>query len=119
MAKLLIHLATGPENPTRAALALLVAKTAAADGHDVAVFIAGDGVQLARPGTAAMTHGIGTGAFGEHWQALAEAGVPIYLSGMSSNARGLEPEAAAEGVEFAQPNKLVELAVWADTTLTY
>src|SRR5687768_5450755 len=116
MAKILIHLATGPENPTRAALALLVAKTAKEDGHDVAVFIAGDGVQLARPGTASMTHGIGTGSVGEHWQALAEGGVPIYLSGMSSKARGLEPEAAAEGVEMAPPHKLVELAVWADST---
>ena len=119
MSNILIHLATGPENPTRASLALLVAKTAKEDGHDVAVFIAGDGVQLARPATASMTHGIGTGAFGEHWQALAEAGVPIYLSGMSSNARGLEPEQAAEGVEMAKPNKLVELAVWADATITY
>lgn len=119
MANILIHLATGPENPTRAALALLVAKTAKEDGHDVAVFIAGDGVQLARPATASMTHGIGTGAFGEHWQALAEAGVPIYLSGMSSIARSLDLEHAAEGVELAKPNKLVELAVWADTSLTY
>ena len=47
------------------------------------------------------------------------AGVPIYLSGMSSNARGLEPDAIAEGAEMAPPTTLVELAVWADSTLTY
>jgi uncharacterized protein len=35
MAKLLVHLATGPENPTRGALALLVARTAVDEGHDV------------------------------------------------------------------------------------
>ena len=119
MAKLLVHLATGPENPTRGALALLVARTAAEEGHDVQVFLAGDGVQYARPATASTSHGIGTGSFGEHWEALVSAGVPIYLSGMSSNARGLEPEAAAEGVEMAKPTKLVELATWADSTLTY
>jgi hypothetical protein len=38
---------------------------------------------------------------------------------MSSNARGLEPDAVAEGAEMAPPTKLVELATWADTTLTY
>ena len=119
MAKLLIHLATGPENPTRGALALLVARTAAEEGHDVQVFIAGDGVQYARPATAAIVQGVGTGSFGEHWEALVTAEVPIYLSRMSSNARGLEPEAAAEGIEMATPQKLVELAVWADSTLTY
>jgi uncharacterized protein len=119
MAKLLIHLATGPENPTRGALALLVARTAVEEGHDVQVFIAGDGVQYARPATASTAQGIGTGSFGEHWEALSSAGVPIYLSGMSSNARGLEPDAVAEGVEIASPAKLVELATWADSTFTY
>jgi predicted peroxiredoxin len=119
MAKFLIHLATGPENPTRGALALLVARTAAEEGHDVQVFLAGDGVQYARPATASTAHGIGTGSFGEHWEALVAAGVPIFLSGMSSNARGIDPEHAADGVELAPPTKLVELATWASTTLTY
>jgi uncharacterized protein len=119
MAKLLIHLATGPENPTRGALALLVARTAVDEGHDVQVFIAGDGVHYARPATASTVHGVGTGSFGEHWEALGRDGVPIFLSGMSSNARGLEPDAIAEGAEMAPPTTLVELAVWADSTLTY
>lgn len=119
MAKVLVHLATGPENPTRAALALLVARTALEEGHDVRVFLAGDAVQFARPATASIAHGIGTGSFGEHWEALAGAGVVLHMSGMSSQARGLDPEAMAEGVELAPPQKLVELAVWADTALTY
>ena len=119
MAKLLVHLATGPENPTRGALALLVARTAVDEGHEVQLFLAGDAVQYARPATASTAHGIGTGSFGEHWEALVSAGVPIHLSGMSSNARGLEPESAAEGIEMATPAMLVELAVWADSTLTY
>lgn len=119
MAKILVHLATGPENPTRAALALLVARTAAEEGNEVRVFVAGDGVQLARPATAAATQGVGTGSFAEHWSALVERGVPIFLSGMSSSARGVEPDAAAGAAELAPPAKLVELAVWADSTLTY
>jgi uncharacterized protein len=114
--KLLVHLATGPEHPTRAALALLVARTAASEGHEVQVFLAGDAVQLARPETAEAAHGIGTGAFGEHWSALREAGVPVFLSGLSSKARGVE---GGEGVELAPPQKLVELAAWADNALTY
>src|SRR4029450_8049724 len=61
MSKLLIHLATGPENPTRGALALLVARTAVDEGHDVQVFLAGDGVQYARPATASIVQGGGTG----------------------------------------------------------
>ncbi len=119
MAKILVHLATGPENPTRAALALLVARTAAGEGHEVQLFLAGDAVALARPETAAAAHGIGTGPVSEHWEAIVSAGVPMFLSGMSSKARGVDAATAGVPVELAQPSKLVELAVWADTTLTY
>jgi predicted peroxiredoxin len=119
MSKFLVHLTTGPENPTRASLALLVARTAHEDGHDVRLFLAGDAVQLARPATGSLAQGIGTGSFGEHWGALAGAGVPIYLSGMSSQARGLEAEGLSEGAELSTPQVLVELADWADTTLVY
>jgi predicted peroxiredoxin len=116
MAQMLVHLATGPENPTRAALALLVARTAVEEGHDVQVFLAGDAVQLAREETAAAAVGIGTGSVAEHLAALKSAGVTIFLSGMSSKARGIE---GAEAFELAPPQKLVELANWAETTLTY
>lgn len=116
--RLLVQVATGPENPTRAALGLLVARTAAEEGHEVRLFLAGDGVQLARPETAAAAQGIGTGSVAEHWQALADAGVPVFLSGLSSKARAISAETRA-GVELAQPAKLVELAAWADSTLVY
>jgi predicted peroxiredoxin len=118
VAKLLVHLATGPENPTRAALAFLVAKTAAEEGHEVDVFLAGDAVQLARAETAGATQGIGTGSVAEHWAALREAGVSVFLSGMSSKARGVDA-GTAEAVELVPPQKLVELAAEADSTLTY
>ena len=116
MAKILVHLATGPENPTRAALALLVARTGADEGHEVQVFLAGDAVQLIREETAAAATGIGTGSVAEHLATLRGADVPIFLSGMSSKARGIE---AAEGFELMPPQKLVELAAWSDTALVY
>lgn len=85
----------------------------------MSLFLAGDGVQLVRPETAEATTGVGTGNVGEHLAALAEAGVETYLSGMSSKARSVEPGTASSEVELAPPSKLVELALWADSTLTY
>ena len=70
MSRILIHLVTGPENPTRAALALLVGRTAMDAGHDVDLFIAGDGVANLRPETLDAGHGIGTGSLREHVDAL-------------------------------------------------
>ena len=114
--KLLVHSATGPENPTRAALALLVARSAADEGHDVRVFLAGDAVHLVRDATATSVLGLGTGNVAEHLAALREAGVTLHLSGMSSKARGID---GGDGTELCPPAKLIELAAWADTTLTY
>jgi predicted peroxiredoxin len=116
MAKLLVHVATGPENATRAALGLLVARTALEEGHEVSVFLAGDAVDLAREETAAAAQGIGTGSVSEHLAALKAAGLTIFLSGMSSKARGIE---GGEGYELVPPQKLVELAAASDTALTY
>ena len=120
MGSLLVHVTHGPEAPTRAALAVLVAKTAAEAGHDVAMFFAGDATHLLREATAAAVHGIGTGSFGENLRALADAGVPLFASGMSAKARGVD-EAALGGitVEFAMPTKLVELTMTCDKVLTY
>ena len=41
MSRLLIHLASGPEHPTRATLALLVGKVALDNGHDVDIVLVG------------------------------------------------------------------------------
>ena len=120
MSKLLVHLVSGPENPTRGALAFLVARTAAAAGHEVSLFLAGDGVGYLRDATMDAAQGIGTGSVREHWTALAEAGVPLYASGMSSKARALDAGAVGDKtVEFAPPDRLVELITEADRVVTY
>lgn len=118
--RILVHLTTGVENPTKAALALLVAVTALADGHDVDVFVAGDGVSALRPESAVIMQGIGTGSVSEHLEKLRVGGAGLFASGMSSAARGLTPDQLqAQGFTPAPPNKLVELVVSADRTITY
>jgi predicted peroxiredoxin len=120
MPRLLVHIATGPENPTRAALGLLVARTALTAGHAVDVFIAGDGVGILRPETLEAGHGIGTGPFREHVDALVAGGATLYASGMSSKARGLNADALGGlAVTMAPPDRLVELVFDADRVLTY
>lgn len=120
MGRLLVHLATGPENPTRAALALLVARSALEAGHDVDVFIAGDAVAVLRPETLDVAQGIGTGSIREHVDALVAGGVTIHASGLSSKARGLTPESLGGlAVTMAPPTRLVELTFAADRVLVY
>lgn len=120
MSKLLVHLVTGPENPTRGALAFLVAKTASAEGHDVTMFLAGDAVGYLRDATMDAAHGIGTGSIREHYAALADAGVPIHASGMSSKARAIDASSlGGSSIRLAPPDRLVGLLMEADRVVTY
>ena len=120
MKKILIHVTQGPEDPTRAALAFLVAKSAIEDGHTVFLFLAGDGVQLFRSDVLDTLTGLGTGKLRDHFDAIVKGGGKFYLSGMSSKARGLTEDVLKDRpAEFAMPNVLVQLALECDRVFVY
>lgn len=120
MATILVHVTRGPEDPTRAALAFLVAKAAADEGHTVTMFLAADAVQLVRDAVLDSVNGLGTGSLRESYDAVVAAGGRLYLSGMSSKARGVtDADIAGKPAEFAMPNRLVQLALEADRMFTY
>jgi predicted peroxiredoxin len=120
VAKILVHITHGPEHPTRAALGFHIAKAAIDEGHEVTMFLAGDGVQLMRDGAIDHLNGLGTGNLRALYDAVVSSGVKIYLSGMSSKTRGLtEVELEGKPYEFAMPSRLVQLAVEHDRMFTY
>jgi predicted peroxiredoxin len=120
MGSLFVHVTHGPEAPTRAALACLVAVAAVEAGHKVSMFFAGDAAYLLKDEVIESTRGIGTGALAEHVPKLVQAGVEIHVSGMSSKSRGVtEADLASKNAAFGTPGKVVELAFAADRVLTY
>jgi len=120
MKKFLIHIHTGRENPTKAALGFLVALSALKAGHHVDLFLAGDGASLIGDQALESVEGKGTGKLNDHYKALMEGGARFYVSGMSAKARGLEEaDLAGKPAEFAMPDVLVKLAAEADVVLSY
>lgn len=120
MAKILVHVTCGPNDPTRAALSFLVAKAAVDEGHSVSLFLAGDAVQLLREAVLDSLVGLGTGKLREHYDALAAGGAKFYVSGMSAKSRGLlEPDIVGKPAEFAMPPVLVRLTLEHDKVLSY
>lgn len=120
MSNILVHVTHGPEDPTRAALAFLVAKAAIDEGHSVSMFLAGDAVQLIRDAALDNLAGLGTGKLREHYDAIVAGGGRFYLSGMSSKARGVtDADLSGKPAEFAMPNVLVRLSLEHDRMFTY
>lgn len=117
---ILVHVTHGPEHPTRAALAFLVARTAIEEGHAVSLFLAGDAVQLMRDAALDNVRGLGTGPLREHYDAIVKGGGRFYLSGMSSNARGLtEMDIQGKPAEFSPPAVLLRLSLEHARMFTY
>src|SRR3990172_8542955 len=120
MSKILVHLTRGPEHPTRAALAFLVAKSAIDEGHTVTMFLAGDAVQLIRDAVLDNLAGLGTGKLRELYDAIVAGGGRFYLSGMSSTGRGVtDVDLSGKPAEFALPNVLIRLSLEHDRMFTY
>ena len=120
MGKLLVHIITGVENPSRSVLGFLVAKSAIDDGNEVTIFCAGDGVTSLHEITMNEMQGVGLGTLADHINSLKDKGVNLYASGKSAQARGISKEQLESlGFTPATPNKLVELTFEADRTLVY
>jgi predicted peroxiredoxin len=120
MASIMVHITHGPEHPSRACLGLLVAKTAQEEGHEVTLFLAGDGVQLIRDETLDATVGVGLGSAREHFDAFTSGNGRLFLSRMSSSARGIsEADVTAKGGQMAAPADLVRLSLEHDSMFTY
>jgi predicted peroxiredoxin len=119
-ANFLVHIHTGPDNPTEAALGFTVAAAALKDGQTVTMFLAGDGATLITDAAIGSVEGKGTGKLKDSFDALQKGGVHFYVSGMSAKARNItDADLAGKSAEFAMPTKLVDLAAAADVVLSY
>jgi len=120
MARLLVHITCGPENPTKSTLAFFVAAAAVEAGHDVHVFLAGDAVQLIREPVRNTLAGLGTGSLREHFDKVMAKGGRLYLSGGSCAARGIG-DVDLQGIahEKGSPPVLVQLLMECDRSIVY
>lgn len=117
---ILVHITHGPEHPTRAALGFAVARAALEQGRQVSIFLAGDAVQLIRETVLDDLQGLGTGNLRELYDGIVADGGQFYLSGGSSEARGVtEEDIADRPAEFAGPPTLVQLSLEHDRMFTY
>ena len=118
--KILVHITHGPEHPTRAALGFHVAHAALEQGHEVTLFLAGDAVQLMRKGVIDNLAGLGTGNLRKLYDGIVAGGGRFYLSGGSSQARGLsEADLAESRAQLGSPADLVRLSLEHDRMFTY
>ena len=120
MAKLLFNITNGTNNPTKASLGFMLARTAVEEGHDVTVFLNADAVSLMRAPVLDNLVGLGTGKLKEHFDILKKGKVDIYVSAISCDIRGVTDQDLKEtNTRKVLPKTLLNLTLEADRTFFY
>ena len=118
--KVLVNICSGLKSKNKVTLGLLAALTAENEGHQVTLFLEGNGINILNCKTAGEIVGKGTGDLYEHLENLKSSNVTIYVSEMSAKSRGYA-NTLLHGykAEFAMPNVLIEESIKADSVLCY
>ena len=120
MAKIIFNITNGTNNQTKASLGFMLARTAVEEGHEVIVFLNADAVSLIRPPVLDNLVGLGTGSLKEHFSVLKKARVPIYVSAISCEIRGVSTQDLKDAnARKVFPKTLLNLSLEADRTFVY
>jgi predicted peroxiredoxin len=109
MARLLFVLLHSTDDPDRAVTGLSTALAAAESGHDVGVWLAGEGVRLGVSGVAETIREPGPRSAAELTEALVERGARLFCSRRCFETREFEKDALRRGAEVAGPERLAAL----------
>ena len=90
------------------------------EGHEVSVFLIADAVSLMRTPVLDNLVGLGTGKLKEHFDILKENKVPIYVSAISCEIRGVTDQDLKDtNSRKVLPKTLLNLSLEADRTFVY
>ena len=88
--KVLVNIYSGLKSKNKVTLGLMAALTAENEGHQVTLFLEGNGVNILNCKTAGEIVGKGTGDLHDHLENLKNSKVTIYVSEMSAKSRGYD-----------------------------
>jgi len=109
MASLLYVLHHATDTPERTATALRTAAAALEAGHDVALWLSGEGVRLGVEGVADTLRAAGARPPSEALTALREGGARLFVERVSLEERQFSEDALLPGVEIADAARLADL----------
>jgi len=117
--KIMMKSAWGSDDPTKAAFPFLHGHALAEAGHQVQIFLLGEGVSLMRQSVAKAVVPVGWPPLEEALRNVVAKKIQIYACGACSRARGVvEADLAQWNAKFGSPAIFVSLVEWADRVIT-
>ncbi len=119
MAKLLINLTTGKDNPDKTTVAFVVANAGVVAGQEVVIFLNIEAVRLANPGYGDDIAIAGFKPLKELMESYTSNGGKLWICPPCFNARGLDKENLVAGSSFAGGAAVVEFLAQGAASLSY
>jgi predicted peroxiredoxin len=117
--KIFIKSAWGSDDPTRASFPFLHGIALAEAGHEVRIFLLGEGVYLMRDSTLNAITPVGWPPLKEIFPKVLTNKIQIYACGSCSKARGIvDTDLENKNAKFGNPQIFVSLTEWCDKIIT-
>ncbi len=119
MAKILVHLTHGPEDPQQAEMAFSAAKNAIDGGHTVTVLLAENFLPLVHDGAANIPSSVCQRKLRESYTTLVKQGAKIEVSGPPLHLPRPRSKLSKSMPGFEVPEAFLRLSVGQDRIFTY
>ncbi len=117
--KIFFKSAWGSDDPTKACFPFLHGNALAEAGHEVQIFLLGEGVSLMRDSTLNAITPVGWPPLKEILPKVLDNKIQIYACGACCKARGIvDTDLTNKNAKFGNPKIFVELTEWSDKIIT-
>ncbi|HKJ87085.1 MAG TPA: DsrE family protein [Gammaproteobacteria bacterium] len=117
--KVVISVTHGTDDPTQATLGILAAKAAADQGHDVTVWLQGEGAVLANKSVYPHVQGVNMPPMKDAVEALVAKGVPLWVCKACGAARGVSEETWVATASYKTMGDFVAAALESDKNIDF
>ncbi|RAM50068.1 MAG: sulfur reduction protein DsrE [Hapalosiphonaceae cyanobacterium JJU2] len=117
--KVIVSVSSGTDDPTRATLGMLAAKVAVDQGHEVVVWLQGEGVAIANKNVYDKIQGLNMPPMKAVVEALLSASIPIWVCEACAKGRNLTPENWIENSSYKTMGDYVSAALNMDKSLNF
>ncbi|MBA2547770.1 MAG: DsrE family protein [Burkholderiaceae bacterium] len=116
--KVIVCVSSGTDDPTRATLGMLAAKTAVGQGHEVVVWVQGEGVNIANKNVYDKIQGINMPPMKAIVESLLADKIPLWVCEACAKGRHVTPENWVETATYKNMGDYVTAALAADKSLS-
>ena len=117
--KVIISVSYGSDDPTKATLGMMAAKVAADQGHEVTIWLQGEGVHLANKFIYPTLQGVNMPPMAGVMEAVLQKNIPLWVCEACAKGRNVTPDNTVATASFKGMGDYVQAALGMEKSLHF